>query len=118
MVPMSTLHPSTKPHRQVSPTPRASALTTLSFGLVSVPCKAFAVARRTPRARVPRCGRSDRLNIIEFIPLDALDPALVRSTHRLAPGLGGDRGLALISAAMTRTGQGAVGRISSRGRED
>jgi DNA end-binding protein Ku len=61
--------------------------------------------------------RSDRLDIVEFVPADSVDFIYIESTVYLGPGKGGDRAYALLSDAMTRTGRVAIGRYGARGKE-
>ncbi|MEZ4299754.1 MAG: Ku protein [Polyangiaceae bacterium] len=61
--------------------------------------------------------RSDRLDIVEFVPADSVDFIYIENTVYLGPGKGGDRAYALLSDAMTRTGRIAIGRYGARGKE-
>jgi len=61
--------------------------------------------------------RSDRIDIVEFVPEQSVDPNYVADTHYLGPNKGGDRAYRLLSEAMTRTQRVAVGRYGARGRE-
>src|SRR5262245_16469435 len=61
--------------------------------------------------------RSDRLDIVEFVPADSVDFIYIESTHYLGPGKGGDRAYALLSDAMERTGRVAIGRYGQRGKD-
>ncbi len=61
--------------------------------------------------------RSDRLDIVEFVPADSVDFTYIESTVFLGPGKGGDRAYALLSDAMERTGRVAIGRYGARGKE-
>ena len=61
--------------------------------------------------------RSDRLDIVEFVPADSVDFTYIESTVFLGPGKGGDRAYALLSDAMSRTGRVAIGRYGARGKE-
>lgn len=61
--------------------------------------------------------RSDRLDIVEFVPEDSVDFIFIEGTVFLGPGKGGDRAYALLSDAMTRTGRVAIGRYGARGKE-
>lgn len=61
--------------------------------------------------------RSDRLDIVEFVPADSVDFIYIESTVFLGPGKGGDRAYALLSDAMERTGRVAIGRYGARGKE-
>jgi DNA end-binding protein Ku len=61
--------------------------------------------------------RTDRLDILEFIPAKAMDPVLIEKTYYLGPDKGGARAYKLLSEAMERTGRIAVGRLGARGKE-
>ncbi len=61
--------------------------------------------------------RSDRLDIVEFVPADSVDFIYIESTSFLGPGKGGDRAYALLSDAMARSGRVAIGRFGARGKE-
>jgi DNA end-binding protein Ku len=61
--------------------------------------------------------RSDRIDIIEFVPERSVDLAYIADTHYLGPAKGGDRAYKLLSDAMQRTKRMAVGRYGARGRE-
>ncbi len=61
--------------------------------------------------------RSDRLDIVEFVPVDSVDFTYIESTTFLGPGKGGDRAYALLSEAMTRMNRVAIGRFGARGKE-
>ncbi|MBK8252937.1 MAG: Ku protein [Polyangiaceae bacterium] len=61
--------------------------------------------------------RSDRLDIVEFVPEGSVDFIYIENTVFLGPGKGGDRAYALLSDAMTRTGRVAIGRYGARGKE-
>jgi DNA end-binding protein Ku len=61
--------------------------------------------------------KTDRLDIVEFVPAQSLDLVYIDTTYYLGPGKGGDRAYKLLSEAMERTGKIAVGRFGARGRE-
>ncbi len=61
--------------------------------------------------------RSDRLDIVEFVPEGSVDFIFIENTVFLGPGKGGDRAYALLSDAMSRTGRVAIGRYGARGKE-
>lgn len=61
--------------------------------------------------------RSDRIDIVEFVPESSVDLTYLADTHYLGPGKGGDRAYLLLLEAMSRTGRVAVGRFGARGRE-
>jgi DNA end-binding protein Ku len=61
--------------------------------------------------------RSDRVDILEFVPEQSVDLVYVADTQYVGPGKGGDRAYKLLSEAMDRTGRVAIGRYGARGRE-
>lgn len=61
--------------------------------------------------------RTDRIDIVEFVPESSVDFTWLADTHYLGPGKGGDRAYLLLAEAMTRTGRVAIGRYGARGRE-
>lgn len=124
---------------------RASGSGTVSFGLVSIPVKtypatspqnvAFRRLQDTPtRAYEVSRGRwvhftnaelqqlesekTDRLDIVEFVPAETFDAIYIRSTHHLGPDRGGDRAYRLLADALTRSRRIAICRWGGRGRDD
>lgn len=61
--------------------------------------------------------RTDRLDIVEFVPADTVDFIFIEKTYYLGPDKGGDRAYRLLSEAMTRMNRVAVGRFGTRGKE-
>jgi DNA end-binding protein Ku len=61
--------------------------------------------------------RTDRLDIMEFVPADSVDFIYIEKTYYLGPDKGGDRAYKLLSDAMTRMNRVAVGRFGTRGKE-
>jgi DNA end-binding protein Ku len=61
--------------------------------------------------------RTDRVDIVEFVPADTVDFVYIEKTQYLGPDKGGDRAYRLLSEAMTRTNKIAVGRYGTRGKE-
>jgi DNA end-binding protein Ku len=61
--------------------------------------------------------RTDRLDILEFVPNDSVDPVYYEKTYYLGPDKGGDRAYKLLSNAMVRAGRVAVGKLATRGKE-
>ncbi|NUP11107.1 MAG: Ku protein [Polyangiaceae bacterium] len=61
--------------------------------------------------------RTDRIDIVEFVPEDTVDLMYIDRTYYLGPDRGGDRAYRLLSDAMTRMGRIAVGRFGTRGKE-
>jgi DNA end-binding protein Ku len=63
-------------------------------------------------------GRSELMEISDFVDLADIDPTFYRSTYYLAPrGKGADRAYALLRRAMQDTGQAAVATMVMRDRE-
>lgn len=61
--------------------------------------------------------RTDRLDIVEFVPQESVDFVYIEKTYYLGPDKGGDRAYKLLSEAMERMGRIAVGRLGTRGKE-
>lgn len=61
--------------------------------------------------------RTERLDIVEFVPAESVDSIYVESTYYLGPDKGGDRAYRLLSDAMERTGKVAVGRFGRSGKQ-
>ena len=57
------------------------------------------------------------IDIGQFVPLESVDPIYFDGTYYLAPDKGGAKPYALLTAALRRTKQCAVGRWVSRGKE-
>jgi DNA end-binding protein Ku len=57
------------------------------------------------------------INIIEFVPLETVDPVFFDRTYLLAPSKHGAKPYALLNEAMRETGLCAIGRWAARGRE-
>jgi DNA end-binding protein Ku len=60
---------------------------------------------------------SHSIDIGQFVPLDSVDPVYFAGTYYLAPDKGGSKPYALLSAALKKSKQCAVGRWTSRGKE-
>lgn len=61
--------------------------------------------------------RTNRLDIVEFVPRESVDAAFIEKTYYLGPDKGGARAYKLFSDAMERTARVAVGRLGTRGKE-
>lgn len=61
--------------------------------------------------------RTDRIDIVEFVPADTVDLLYIEKSYYLGPDKGGDRAYKLLSESMTRMGRIAVGRFGTRGKE-
>ncbi len=64
-----------------------------------------------------RAERTDRIDIVEFVPAETVDLLYVDRTNYLGPDKGGARAYKLLANAMERTGKMAVGRYGSRGKD-
>ncbi len=62
--------------------------------------------------------RTDSLDLIEFVPQDTVDFTYIEKTYYLGPDKGGDRAYRLLSEAMEKAGRIAVGRFSTRGKDN
>jgi DNA end-binding protein Ku len=60
--------------------------------------------------------KTDRLDIVEFVPTDSVDLVYIEQSNYLGPGKGGDRAYKLLSEAMERMNRMAVGRFWSHGK--
>ncbi|HTC52899.1 MAG TPA: Ku protein [Steroidobacteraceae bacterium] len=60
---------------------------------------------------------SGAIDITEFVPLDSIDPVYYAGTYLLAPEKGGAKPYALLTTALKKSSQCAVGRWISRGKE-
>ncbi|MFO0548060.1 MAG: Ku protein [Polyangiaceae bacterium] len=61
--------------------------------------------------------RTDRIDIVEFVPAESVDFIFIEKTYYLGPDKGGDRAYRLLSDAMERMDRIAVGRFGTRGKE-
>jgi DNA end-binding protein Ku len=57
------------------------------------------------------------IEVAEFVPLETVDPVHYQKTYYLAPDRGGDRGYALLAAAMERRKLAAVAQYAARGKD-
>jgi DNA end-binding protein Ku len=60
--------------------------------------------------------KTDRLDIVEFVPAGSVDWIYLADAHYLGPGRGGDRAYKLLSESMERTKRLAVGRYYTHGK--
>jgi DNA end-binding protein Ku len=60
---------------------------------------------------------SDAIDVVEFVPLASVDPLYFDRSYYLAPGKGGARPYALLSAALRETRRCAIGHWASHGRD-
>ncbi len=61
--------------------------------------------------------RTDRIDIVEFVPASTVDFIYIEKTYYIGPDKGGDRAYKLLSEAMQRMDRIAVGRWGTRGKE-
>jgi DNA end-binding protein Ku len=57
------------------------------------------------------------IDIAEFVPLESVDPVYFDATYYLVPDKGGTKPYSLLTAALKRARQCAIGRWTSRGKE-
>ena len=57
------------------------------------------------------------MDIVEFVPLDAIDLVQIEKSYYLGPDKGGDKAYQLLRTAMTRKDVVAVGRWAAKGKE-
>lgn len=57
------------------------------------------------------------IDISQFVPLNSVDPMYFDGTYYLTPDKGGVKPYSLLATALTTTGQCAIGRWTSRGKE-
>ncbi len=55
--------------------------------------------------------------IVEFVPLSAVDPVYYEKSYYLSPDKGGAKPYALLHAALARSGRSALGRYAARGKQ-
>jgi DNA end-binding protein Ku len=60
---------------------------------------------------------SHSIDIGQFVPLESVDPVYFAGTYYLAPDKGGSKPYSLLSSALKKSKQCAVGRWTSRGKE-
>lgn len=64
-----------------------------------------------------RAERTERIDIVEFVPAETVDLLYVDKTNYLGPDKGGGRAYKLLADAMARTKKMAVGRYGARGKD-
>lgn len=57
------------------------------------------------------------IEIEEFVPIDQVDPQYFDKAYLLGPDKGGQKAYRLLCEAMAKAGQGALGRFSTRGKQ-
>jgi len=60
---------------------------------------------------------SEAIEIVEFIPFEAVERLWLDRAYFLGPAKGGERAYRLLSAALQKTGRAALGRYAARGKE-
>lgn len=60
---------------------------------------------------------SERMDILEFVPLASVDPTYFERTYYLGPRQGGDKPYQLLAVAMAKAGRGALAKFVRRGKE-
>jgi DNA end-binding protein Ku len=64
-----------------------------------------------------RAEKTERIDIVEFVPADSVDLLYIDRTHYLGPDKGGARAYKLLSNAMEKTNRIAVGRYGAKGKD-
>ena len=86
--------------------------------------KGYEVARDTfvrfseEELKALEAERTDALDLIEFVPLDTVDMLQIEKTYFIGPDKGGERAYRLLSESLERAGLVAVGRFSTRGKDN
>jgi DNA end-binding protein Ku len=57
------------------------------------------------------------IDVIEFVPLDAVDRSYIEHVYYLGPDKGGDRAYRLLAAALQESGRAAIGQYAARGQQ-
>jgi DNA end-binding protein Ku len=60
---------------------------------------------------------TNAIDIVEFVPLAAVDRIYLEKVYYLGPGKGGERAYRLLVAALEATGRAALGQYSARGKQ-
>lgn len=60
---------------------------------------------------------TSNLEIREFVPIDAVDPAYFQSSYVLAPEKGGAKAYGLLHKVLSEERKAAIGKVATRGRE-
>jgi DNA end-binding protein Ku len=71
----------------------------------------------TEELKVLEDATSTALDIVEFVPLESVDPIYFMATYFLLPDKGGAKPYALLTTALVEEGRCAVGKWTSRGKE-
>lgn len=60
---------------------------------------------------------TNAVEIVEFVPIDQVDPIYFEKSYYLGPDKGGEKPYQLLSQAMVETGRVALGRYAARGKD-
>ena len=60
---------------------------------------------------------SGSIDIVEFVPVDAVERAYIGKTYYLGPNTGGSKAYKLLGAAMEQTGWAALAKYAARGKQ-
>jgi DNA end-binding protein Ku len=63
-----------------------------------------------------QAGKTDSLEITEFVPADSVDPVEIEKSYYLGPDKGGDKSYQLLAQVMEKRKKIAIGRYWTRGR--
>ena len=61
--------------------------------------------------------KTERIDVMEFVPLKKVDRVYVDKVYYLGPGKGGERAYKLLAAALEETGRAAIGQYAARGKQ-
>ena len=61
--------------------------------------------------------KTERIDVMEFVPLKKVDRVYVDRVYYLGPGKGGERAYKLLAAALDETGRAAIGQYAARGKQ-
>jgi DNA end-binding protein Ku len=61
--------------------------------------------------------KTERIDVMEFVPLKKVDRVFVDKVYYLGPDKGGERAYKLLAAALDETGRAAVGQYAARGKQ-
>jgi len=60
---------------------------------------------------------SQAIEIVEFLPVESVDPIYFDKSYYLGPDKGGDRAYRLLAAALEKSGRAAIARYAARGKQ-
>ena len=61
--------------------------------------------------------KTERIDVMEFVPLKKVDRTYLDKVYYLGPGKGGERAYQLLAAALEETGRAAIGQYAARGKQ-